>query len=542
MKVAPRQDLPNTPHQLFVLQMEAEILISDFELKKRPYRWSRWVFLWLVVFAIAGLVPASGDVKSLDGTIKFDSNFDGAPEAILNSTGFGIGTTSPSANLHTAGNAIVSGTMVVGGTSNTNSSNLQINGSWGFSVQTVTGNTTLSSNSVVLADSSAGNITLTLPVASTVNGRMYTIKKTSNSHTLLLGSATLIDGLPGIELSSSSSAYPFVQVLSDGSTWRILSRSTDGIVSSTNVYIIVDVSGGPTATSYPVTVSNLTSADLTGAGNLQYKTNKIVLRYIPSGNFTMGSPVGEDGRFAGKEAQHSVTLTQGFYLGVFELTQQQYRNVVASYPTGAQFFTNSSNTMPMHNISYTDIRGSGNTGDAYDYPNSGNAVLSSSFMGLLRSKAGLSFDLPTEAQWEYACRAGTTGALNTGSANIAGTGVNIEDQNLKTLGWYDWNATTTGGGAGGIPGTREVGAKLPNSWGLFDMHGNVWELTLDWSVANNTSFTTNPVGPSSGSDRVVRGGSWDGIANYCRSAFRHSSSTSYQASNYGFRLALPAGQ
>ena len=534
----PRFSIMVTPTQGFTTTCQVVVLWDALFMHpkadrwERPYRWTRLIFMWLAVFALAGQNPVSGDVRSLNGTIKFDSNFDGTPEAILNSTGFGLGTSTPAANLQVAGNAITSGSMVVGGTSNASGSNLHISGSLGFSVQTVTANTTLSGNSVALVDTSAGNIALTLPTASTVNGRVYTVKKTSNSYTLLLGSVSLIDGLPGIELSSSSSAFPYVQVMSAGNTWRIFSRSTEGSVSSANVYIIVDVSSGNTATSYPVTVANLSNVDLTGAGNSQYKTNKIVLRYIPAGTFTMGSPGDEVGRDATREAQHSVTLTQGFYIGVFEVTQQQFLNVVAGYPAG-QSYTNSGR--PLNTISYADIRGSG-----FDWPSSGNAVFAGNFMGLLRSKAGLSFDLPTEAQWEYACRAGTTGALNSGSANVLTTGADVNDSNLQTLGWYDYNANT-GAGAGGVTGTREVGAKLPNSWGLFDMHGNVWEWCLDWLYDGNLSPATDPVGPSSGLYHVRRGGGWSDQARYCRSAYR----TSYvgpRGNNVGFRLALPAGQ
>ena len=524
--IAPIQGF--TFRQVFLFQGDVLSVHPEADRRKRPYKWNHLVFLWLVVFALVGLNPASGDVRSLDGTIKFDSNFDGTPEAVLNSTGFGLGTTTPSATLHVAGNAMVSGTMVVGGTSNASGSNLHVNGSWGFSVQTVTGNTTLSGNSVVLVDTSAGNITLTLPVASTVKGRMYRVKKTSNNYSVFIN--YIISGV--LNLASGANGYPCVQVVSDGSNWHVMEQMPDGI--NYHQYLIIDVSGGNTATSYPVTVANLSTADFTGAGNLQYKTNKIVLRYIPAGTSMMGSPEGEAGRDLSNETQHSVTLTQGFYIGVFEVTQQQFLNVVASYPAG-QSFQNSG--MPLNTISYTNIRGSG-----FDWPNSGNAVLASSFMGLLRSKSGLtSFDLPTEAQWEYACRAGTTGALNNGSANVLTTGVNVNDSNLQTLGWYDYNANT-GAGAGGVTGTREVGAKLPNSWGLFDMHGNVWEWTLDWYVPDNTTTTTNPVGPSSGTMRVLRGGAWNEVATRCRSAIRgvNAPGTLYNA--FGFRLALPAGQ
>ena len=382
-----------------------------------------------------------------------------------------------------------------------------------FSVQTVTGNVTLSGNSMVLVDTSAGNIVLTLPAASTVSGRMYTVKKTSNSYTLLLGSAALIDGLPGIELSSSSSAYPYVQVMSDGITWRVLASSMEGTVSSSNVYIIVDVSGGPTATSYPVTVANLSNADLTGADNLQYKTNKIVLRYIPAGTFTMGNTT------VGFTPEHPVTLTQGFWAGVFEVTQQQWKNVMGSYPTGTQDFQNTAagNTMPIHNVSWQDIRGSA-TGSANWY--SHTSVDANTFMGNLRTKTGLGFDLPTEAQWEYSTRAGTSSLWSYG------------DTENGSYMWYSVNNTPVG--------TKEVGAKLPNPWGLYDVHGNVWEWCLDWYLnPYSASPTDDPVGALSGSNRVIRGGNFIFAASFARSARRDVSTPDNRYDGLGLRLFLP---
>ena len=481
----------------------------------KSHRWAMWklggtaVLPWLVVFALVGLRPMVADVKSTNGTINFDSNFDGAPEAVLNSRGFGLGTTNPSANLQVEGNAMMSGTMVVGGTSNASGSNLHVNGSWGFSVQTVTGNTPLS-GSVVLADTTAGNIVLTLPAASAVSGRVYTVKKTSNSHTLLLGSATPIDGLPGVELSSSSSAFPYVQVMSDGTTWRILSQSIEG-VSSANVCLIVDVSGGSAATSYPVTFAKLSTADLTGADNLQYKMNKIVLRYIPAGTFTMGqtgvhTPI------------HTVRLTQGFWAGVFEVTQEQWMKVMGGYPRNQSFFnTAAGNTMPMHNVSWEDARGT--AGGGYDWPNNGNAVLSTSFMGQLRAKTGLGFDLPTEAQWEYSTRAGTSTEWSYGGT------VNGDYM------WYGDNNTTNG--------TKEVGSKLPNPWGLYDVHGNVSEWCLDWYAAYSASPTDDPVGALNYSERVVRDGSYLVNALNTRSAYRNDIAPFSYANWIGLRLFLP---
>jgi len=129
----------------------------------------------------------------------------------------------------------------------------------------------------------------------------------------------------------------------------------------------------------------------------------------------------------------------------------------------------------------------------------------------------LKFRLPTEAEWEYACRAGTSGPY-AGSS-------------LDSLGWYKDNS-------GGD--NHDVGQKRANAWGLYDMHGNVWEWCSDWfdSDTYDAPSQTDPTGPSSGSDRVLRGGSWGSSAEYCRSAYRDYSDPTYRYSLNGFRLVL----
>ena len=142
---------------------------------------------------------------------------------------------------------------------------------------------------------------------------------------------------------------------------------------------------------------------------------------------------------------------------------------------------------------------------------------------------GYEYTLPTEAQWEYACRAGTTTALNSGK--------NLSDEDecpeMDEVGWYDGNSKS------GTHRTHPVGQKQPNAWGLYDMHGNVWELCLDWYEKDYpASFVTDPMGPDTGDLRVQRGGSYFSKAMSCRSARRSFISPSF--SNYfsGLRVAL----
>jgi len=227
-----------------------------------------------------------------------------------------------------------------------------------------------------------------------------------------------------------------------------------------------------------------------------------------------------------------VTLTKPYYIGIFEVTQAQWFNVMGNTKASAK----SGNTIPANGVPYTEIRGTVNGGA---WP-AHNQVDASSFMGRLRSKANMMFDLPTEAQWEYACRAGTSTALNSGK-NLTTTGGN-RCANLDELAWY---YPRSGGSA---PTT--VGNYLANAWGLYDMHGNVMEWCLDW-IENNlgSGATTDPKGPASNLSRVLRGGGYSSTSNggywghpqSCRSAARLSSRPSssndgVSREHFGFRV------
>jgi len=259
------------------------------------------------------------------------------------------------------------------------------------------------------------------------------------------------------------------------------------------VFCVIDLSGGASASSYPVSYL----ADVPSGGwTDEYKTTKLVLRLIEPGSFKM-------------RGSYDVTLTKPFYCGVFEVTQRQWELVTGSNPCSSTSY-GKGNSHPVHYVSYNMIRGS-STGSGWP---ASSAVDSSSFLGKLRARAGLDFDLPTEAQWEYACRAGTTTTYSYGnSAN----------------GSYMWYGSNSGSLS------HEVGTKLPNPWGLYDMHGNVWEWCLDW-VASSLTGGTDPKGSSSGSHRVIRGGCWSSDANRCASSYRDNFSPSLVNSNLGFRL------
>lgn len=258
-------------------------------------------------------------------------------------------------------------------------------------------------------------------------------------------------------------------------------------------YCVIDLSAGANATSYPVTYL---AAPPSGGFNVDaYKTTKLVLKRLEAGTFKM-------------QGSSNVTLTKPFFCGLFEVTQKQYSLVMGTNPSKY-----SGVTSPVEQVSYNTIRG---TSNGAKWPSS-SAVDSSSFMGKLRARTGLDFDLPTEAQWEYACRAGTTTTYSYG---------NSASENYM---WYTYNSSST----------HPVGSKNANPWGLYDMHGNVWEWCLDWY--GTLSYGTDPKGSSSGSDRVTRGGCWFNTGGNCTSSGRINRNPSLGAGDlyswgYGFRL------
>lgn len=265
------------------------------------------------------------------------------------------------------------------------------------------------------------------------------------------------------------------------------------------VYCVIDLSGGPDAATYPVSyLWSIQSKNWTD----EYKTTKLVLRRIPAGAFFMGGGSSGESR--------RVTLTKPFYMGVFEITQRQWELVMGSWPASSPSSSyGRGDAYPAYYVSYNDIRGSSS---GARWPAS-SAVDASSFLGKLRAKTGLDFDLPTEVQWEYACRAGTATTYYWGDAMDG------------VYAWYWGNSDSK---------THPVGTKLPNAWGLYDMSGNVWEWCRDWY--GTLAYGADPVGSASGSYRVERGGSWYNDSDDCTSSYRDGDDPSYRYNGNGFRL------
>ena len=293
-------------------------------------------------------------------------------------------------------------------------------------------------------------------------------------------------------------------------------------------YLVIDVSEGKDAASYPV---EYLDGEPAGGFNIPlYKSDKIVFRLIPPGSFLMGSPTTEKNRSSSNESQHEVTLTRPFYIGIFETTQAQYQKVMGADPS-----KHKGETRPVEQVSYNNLRGEANaTTHAYDWPRT-NGVSEVSFFGKLRAKTGLDeLDLPTEAQWEYACRAGTVGSFSTNE--VAATDVQQTAQ-LTVLGRFQGNQNDQ---KGGFAEHTVVGNYQPNGWGLYDMHGNINELCLDYTNKNTNTPTDrfDPKGLETGTHRVSRGGYYSQSEGPCRSAARAWVGSASVVDYLGFRAAM----
>ena len=218
---------------------------------------------------------------------------------------------------------------------------------------------------------------------------------------------------------------------------------------------------------------------------------KMEMIYVAAGTFVMGSQTSEEGRYD-SEAQHQVTLTKDYWLGKYEVTQAQWESVMGENPSRCK-----GGNCPVENVSWEDCQ---------------------RFIRKINLQQHCGARLPTEAEWEFACRAGSTGPYG-------GNG------NLEDMGWYGDNSDG---------GTHPVGQKQANAWGFYDMHGNVYEWCEDW-YGDYGSAATDPAGPASGGGRVVRSGCWCSFARFCRSAYRSRSSPGDRGIR-GLRLCCSAEQ
>jgi formylglycine-generating enzyme required for sulfatase activity len=289
------------------------------------------------------------------------------------------------------------------------------------------------------------------------------------------------------------------------------------------------------------------SAQEPGEPTLKTITNSIGMKLtlIPAGEFRMGSPDGDDQALADEKPQHPVQITQPFYLGVTEVTRGQFRRFVheVGYQTEAEkdgkgaYGWNEQTKQFEQNARYTWQNPGFEQTDEHPVVNvSWNDAVA--FAEWLSRKEGKSYRLPTEAEWEYACRAGTTTRFSSGDdpEGLAAVG-NIADGTAKAK-YPDW--TWAIAARDGYVYTAPVGRFAANAFGLHDMHGNVWEWCSDGFASDyyKQSPMDDPRGPSQATGRVVRGGSWILEPRSVRSAIRDGGAPGNRSSNLGFRLAL----
>ena len=237
--------------------------------------------------------------------------------------------------------------------------------------------------------------------------------------------------------------------------------------------------------------SGSTSSTVSLSAELNKLINNMV--YVAGGTFTMGatSEQGSDA-FDNESPTHSVTLSS-YYICKYEVTQALWRAVMGNNPSNFK-----GDNLPVECVSWDDCQ---------------------TFINRLNSYTGRNFRLPTEAEWEFAARGGNY------SRHYKYSGSNY----ISDVAWYDGNSSNR---------THPVGTKQANELGLYDMSGNVWEWCSDWYGSYSSYSQNDPTGPNSGSDRVLRGGSWCDGASYCRSSYRYYNSPGYRNINLGFRLVL----
>jgi len=252
-----------------------------------------------------------------------------------------------------------------------------------------------------------------------------------------------------------------------------------------------DYGGNLEATNVPASVETTLPSRELDIGN--GVTMKLV--WIPPGEFMMGSPNDEEGRFDNEGPQHVVRIAQGFYMGIHEVTQEQYKAVTGNNPSDFKGPKN-----PVEQVSWNDAM---------------------AFCKRLSAQTGMAVRLPTEAEWEYACRAGTTTRFCFGD----------QARDLDSVAWYAANSDGK---------TRSVGLKKPNAFGLYDMHGNVWEWCADCYDEEyyGKSPVEDPQGPAEAKYRVLRGGSWRNGPRHSRSAQRFMLDPPGKNNPDGFRVVV----
>ena len=315
-------------------------------------------------------------------------------------------------------------------------------------------------------------------------------------------------------------------------------------------YMVVDLVIPNSPVHYYVSTNAL---PVGGLANDVYRRHKIVMRRIPAKGvtFTMGSASNESGRNADRETRHEVTFTHDYWLGIYPLTSRQYANIIGTQPLWGYWTTNNVNDTrfvtekmrdmrPQTNLSISSLRGTtyytaanGGPGkDTYAWPQNGYDVLSTELIGRARTRTGVQFDLPTDAQWEFACRAGTSTPYFFGNTMVTNGG------------WTQANTWPDG-----VRSPHPVGETLANAYGLYDLYGNVLETCRDRMETGSgqpgytmpETAVTDPSGPEFSSTRnvVQRGGAYNWANSQSRSGYRERCDFTWKGNERGVRLWAP---
>ena len=298
---------------------------------------------------------------------------------------------------------------------------------------------------------------------------------------------------PTFYMASESGAFT-------GASWQTYSTSPTFTFSSANgsktVYFKVkNTAGESTVVNETITLNNdiaATEETILLPGNVP-----MVMVWCPAGTFMMGRYPGEQDSFSYESPQHQVTLTKGFWMGKYEVTQAQWLTLMQTNPS---LFTGIPNR-PVDRVTWDETQ---------------------TFISALNALGEGTFRLPTEAEWEYACRAGTSTRFYWGDDR--------EYTQIENYTWYQANSESV---------THTGGLKLPNAFGLFDMTGNVFEWCQDNYESYTSDAATDPTGPATGLGRVFRGGAWY-TDSYPRSAARYYGSVTSRDGDCGFRLVKNA--
>ena len=353
-----------------------------------------------------------------------------------------------------------------------------------------------------------------------------------------------------------------VQTGSNTITWDARKAWPDHIASNVTVkvtawptnappdYCVVDLTTSPYDVRYYVSTNALPDGGLT---NRVYCRDRLVLRKIPAAGVTFNMGQKAESKYGAMQMPHAVQLSADYYMGIYTLTVKQYNTFANASASGSSKFGDSQET-PVNNITYVNLRGSG-----YTWPQTGHDVGSTSALGKLRASTGLEFDLPTDAQWEFACRAGTTTRWSYGD------GSNMSNAQKMEYGWFGWTSpyvefygTTTNATTGVVTtnqhwgASHPVGLLKPNPWGLYDMYGNTWETCLDYFVYDKDDWSwvandyhdpvVDPMGVASVGNnyRVVRGGGNGNGPTDADSSMRFYGNANIATKTLGIRLVCPA--